>query len=51
MNAALIWFIASILLFAAEIITPGFVLACFGGVYPGLAGVGDCLAGSCLCVG
>ena len=45
MNAALIWFIASILLFAAEIITPGFVLACFGAgalvaCIPALLGLG-----------
>lgn len=30
MNATLIWVIAAILLFVVEIITPGFVLACFG---------------------
>lgn len=45
MNAALIWLIASILLFAAEIITPGFVLACFGAgalvaCIPALLGLG-----------
>lgn len=30
MNVTLIWFIAGLLLLVAEIVTPGFVLACFG---------------------
>ena len=30
MSVTLIWFIAGLLLLVAEIVTPGFVLACFG---------------------